>query len=256
MAGVKFLSENHFDNATLSLTTGTANAQFPLANLQNDSPSVKFRSTGVTAVVEIDLLTARDIDVVAIAGDPVGTLGVSTATFKTSATTDFTLSPVNTIDLSSEEGIGYKFITEVNHRYVELTLTAASFVELGKVFVGKAIDISNNGLAIGSFAYGRVDRSRIRQNRYGQKFIDALNKQKRIGGTIEYANQAEQSTLDDMFIRHGQSLPLWMIVDENAAAITEGDFKLTIYGYLEQDPSWSASGGQTYNASIDIRQAI
>jgi hypothetical protein len=36
MSGVNFLSENLIDNATLSLTTGTENSQFPLSSKRNN----------------------------------------------------------------------------------------------------------------------------------------------------------------------------------------------------------------------------
>jgi hypothetical protein len=257
MAGIKFLSENLFDTATLSLTTGTANAQFPLNNLKNDAPSVKFRSTGNTAVVEIDLLQTRDIDTIAIAGDPTESIGVTAATVRTSVTTDFTGSSVDAIDISSVENIGFVSITEVSHRYVEITFTGnGSYVDLGKIFIGKAISITQNNISISSFAYNRRDKSRIRENRYGQKFIDNLPNVKSLGGSIEHTTLTEQEELDDMFLRHGTNLPLWMLIDETSSGLNEGKFKLTVYGYMNEYPRWSASGGQLYSTSLTVTQAV
>lgn len=257
MSGISFLSENHFDIATLSLTTGTENAQFPLVNLKNDSPSVKFRGVGNTAVILIDLLTTRDIDYVAICADPNESFLISSASFKTSLTTDFSLSPVNNITLSFEQGIGYKQITEVTHRYVQLTITGTGgFTELGKVFVGKAINIPQNSLSISSFKYGYEDRSVIKSNRYGQKFIDKLNSVKILGGDIEYCTKSEQEIIDDMLIYHGQNKPIWMLVDEANEAMNSGEYKLTIYGYIENEIMWSANGGQIYSTGVNIKQAI
>lgn len=257
MSGITFLSDNLFDNATISLTTGTENAQFPLVNLQNDSPSVKFRGIGNTTVILIDLLTTQDITYVAVAADPANSFLITSATFKTSVTTDFSLSTMYTVDLSNDQGIGFKTIPEVNHRYVQLTLTGTGgFTELGKVFIGEAINIPQNSLSISSFAYGYADRSIIKENRYGQKFIDLINTVKSISGDIEFCTKDEQETIDNMLLDHGQSHPLWIIVDENSEAFNEGNFKLTMYGYMENDISWSASGGQLYNTTINMKQAI
>lgn len=257
MSGITFLSNNLFDNATLSLTTGMENAQFPLSNLKNDSPSVKFRSLGSTAVILIDLLTTQDIEYVGIASDPADLFLITSASFKTSTTTDFSLSPSHSIPISNEHSIGYKQITIVNHRYVELTLVGSGgFAELGKVFIGESINIPQNSLSISSFSYGYKDKSVIKRNKYDQRFIDKLNTVKTLGGDIEFCTKDEQEAIDDMLIRHGQALPLWMIVDQEEEAMNAGQFKLAIYGYMDTDIQWSASGGQLYSTTIDIGQAI
>jgi hypothetical protein len=257
MSGITFLSNNLFDNATLSLTTGSENAQFPLSNLKNDSPSVKFRSVGSTAVILIDLLTTQDIEYVGIASDPADLFLITSASFKTSTTTDFSSSPSYSISISNEHSLGYRQITTVNHRYVELTLVGSGgFTELGKVFVGEGINIPQNSLSISSFSYGYKDMSEIKKNKYAQRFINKLNTVKTLGGDIEFCTKEEQELIDDMLIRHGKNLPFWMIVDPNEDAMNAGNFKLAIYGYMESDIKWSSSGGQLYSTGIDMDQAI
>lgn len=257
MAGIYFLSENHVLTADLSITTGAANAQFPLSNIKNDSPSIKFRSTGNTVVIELDLLQTRTLNAVALMGDPVGTFYLTNATLKTSTTTDFTLSTPVVLDISADHNIGYSLFGSVSHRYAELTLTGTgSFAELGTLFLGQAINIAQNSLSIGSFKYGYKDKSVIAMNRYGQRFIDQLNLVKMLGGGLDYCTKAEQEELDDMFIRHGESVPLWMIVDPNNDGMNEGQYKLSIYGYLTEVPMWSAHGGQHYSAEINIEEAV
>jgi hypothetical protein len=257
MSGITFLSENYTDSAEYSITTGTENAQFPLENLRNDSPSVKFRGVGSVAVIVFDLLQTRDIDYIAVAADPLESFLVNTITAKTSVTTDFSSSPVYPIAISMGQTIGYGTFTEVTHRYVELTITGSGgFTELGKVFVGKGLNLPLNSVSIDSFKYQYDDKATIRQNKYGQKFIDKTNQTKVLGGEIQYCTKEEQETLDDMAIRHGESYPLWMILDPNNEAMNEGEFKLMIYGYNEGTISWSASGGQLYSISVQIKQAI
>jgi len=257
MAGINFLSENYMDLGLLSITTGTANSQFPLSNLQIDTTTKKFRSTGDTVVIEVDLGQTRDIDALAVVGDTTGTFDITAMTVKTSVTTDFSLSPVNTIDLSAEFGIGFEFITEVSHRYVEITLTGnGSFAEISNVFVGKRVNLIQNSLSIDSFSYRHDDLSKIKRSDFGQKFIDEFPFQKKINGTIKHCTPDEQDSLDDIFLRHGRHKPLWMIVDENSAAMTDGKFKLSLYGYLEKMPTWRAVGGQLYNAPLEVRQVV
>ncbi len=257
MSGINFLSDNLVNDADLTITTGSENAQFPLDNIQNVSTAKKFRSTGNTVVIELDLQQTRDIDTIAIVGDATDQLGVTAVSVKTSVTTDFSLSTPIPITISSEHNIGYEFITEVTHRFVEVTFTGTgSFAEVSNMFIGKRINLIQNNFSINSFRYGYDDNSRVRQNRYGQSFIDELPLRKNLSGTMEFATKNEQETLDDMFIRHGRHEPLWIIVDNASAGMNEGQFKLAMYSYLNRVPEWASTGGQTWNANIDARQVV
>ena len=257
MAGINFLSENFFKTGTKTLTTGTANSQFPLVNIDNDSPSVKFRSDGNSVVIEIDLLQTREIDTLCVVGDSTEEFGMTAVSFKTAATTDFSGSTQHDLTMYPAQNMGIAYITSESNRFLEITFTGqGSYVEVGHVFAGKRINLTQNNLSIGSFSYGYRDLSKVRTNDYGQRFINELPLVKTLGGTLEYCILSEQETLDDMFIKHGKHEPLWMIVDMDGDAINGGASKLTIYGYLEAIPQWSASGGKTYNASLTVQEAV
>lgn len=255
--GITFLSENLVENADLSITTGAANAQYPLDNLKNDSTTLKFRSTGNAVVIEMDLLQTREIDTIALVGDATETLQITAVSVKTSVTNDFSLSTPQSVTLSSEFNIGYAFIPTVNHRYVEVTFTGTgSYAEVSNIFVGKRIYLEYQNLSVDSFTYRHEDDSQIKYSDFGQRFIDSYPLKKRLAGTIQYLTKDEQEVLDNMFLYHGRSRPLWIIVDPNSAGMNDGRHKLAMYGYLEKMPSFSAVGGQLYNTSVEINQAI
>lgn len=254
--GISFLSDNLVDSAVIELTTGTANAQFPLANMKIEAAAKKFRSLENDVVIRFDLQETRTIDAIALHGDTNGTLGLTSASVRTSLTTDFSSSTVTSVPLSAEHLMGYVYLESVDHRYVELTLSGTGvFAEVSNIFIGERIELLQQNLSIGSFEYGQIDQSKVAKNDYGQKFIDKRNKIKTLGGNLEFCIKSEQKELDDMFIKHGKSQPLWMIVDKDGAGMIDGEYKLTIYGYMGTRPKWSASGGQTYNCSVDIEQA-
>lgn len=257
MSGINFLSDNYYYQGTKSITTGTANAQFPLTNLDNVSPSVKFRSTGNSVVLEIDLLQVRDIDTVAVIGDPTDTFGMTSVSYKTSVTNDFSLSTVNNLTMWSQYNMGYSYINSVSHRFVEITFTGqGSYVEVGHIFIGKRISLTQNNISLESFNYGYEDQSQVRSNRYGQKFIDELPMIKTLSGSIEFCTKDEQETLDNMFIEHGKHQPLWIIIDKDGVGMNDGEAKLTLYGYLDSMPVWSANGGQHYSTSLKVEEVI
>lgn len=254
--GVTFLSENFVDVASLSLTTGTENAQFPLTNIQNAANAIKFRSQENSVVIVFDLQQTRAIDTFAIHGDTNGTLGLTTASIKTSLTTDFSGAVAIPITLSADNLMGYEYFTEVSHRYVELTLTGTgSYAEVSTVFIGKRIEITQNNLSIDSFRYGYRDNATTSNNKYDQLFVDKRNSTKFVAGTIEFCTKAEQQTLDEIFQRHQRSEPLWIIVDKEGAGMNDGQWKLTVYGYLQDVPLWSAAGGQHYSTNVRVNQA-
>lgn len=257
MTGIRLVYDNYVKQADLEQTEGGANEQFPLANLQNASPSIKWRSDGNTAKVVFDLKQTRNIDSVIIIGDPVGTFGVTAASVKFSTTTDFSSADPVTINLSSDQSLGYAFFDETSRRYVELTLTGTgSYAEVGAIMIGARLDIPQNNLSIDSFSYGHEDLSRVQYNRYGQAFIDRLPQIKSIGGTLEFATKAEQSLLDDTLLFSGTGRPIFMMVDINGEAMEDGEFKLAIYGYVQAAPVWSAAGGQHYSTTLNVRQAV
>lgn len=256
MAGIAFLSENFVDSSNLSLSTGTENAQFPLDNIKNDANAVKFRSQENSIVIVFDMQQTRAIDSFAIHGDTNGTLGLTTASIKTSLTTDFSGATAIPIALSAENLIGYEYFTEVSHRYVELTLTGTgSYAEVSTVFIGKRIELEQMNLSIDSFRYGYRDNSTTSNNRYDQMFVDKRNSTKFVSGAMEYCTKSEQETLDEMFRRHQRSEPLWMIVDKDSLGMNDAQYKLTVYGYLQDVPLWTANGGFHYSANIRVNQA-
>lgn len=254
--GISFLSNNLVDGSNFELTTGSENSQFPLTNLNNDSPSYKFRSQENSVVIRFDLQQTRTIDTVALHGDTNSALGMTTASVKFSLTTDFSSSIAQNIPLSAEYIMGYEYVEEIDARFVELTLTGTgSFCELSNIFIGERLNLMQQNISISSFSYGYTDNSVVVSNVYGQRFIDTVNKLKELGGNLEFCIKSEQDDLDNLFLRHGKTNPLWVIIDKDGNSMIDAEYKLTMYGYLKDMPTWKASGGQTYNTVIKMVQA-
>jgi hypothetical protein len=255
--GIIFLSDNLASQSNISLTTGSENSQFPLNNIKNEATAVKFRSQENDVVIVFDLQQTRTIDTIALHGDTNDTLGLTTASFKTSLTTDFSGSTATNIPLSAADIMGYVLLdASVSHRYVELTLSGTgSYVELSNIFIGEKIEIEQNNLSIESFRYGYRDNSTTSNNDYDQLFINKRNNTKFVSGALQFCTKSEQETLDNMFIKHQRSESIWMIVDKESAGINDGKYKLTVYGYFQDVPLWSASGGQHYSCNVRVNQA-
>lgn len=258
MSGVTFLVDNLVDNGTYSLTAGVENLQFPLENIRNDFTTKKFRSVGNTATIVIDTLQIRTIDSFAIKGDSTDVLGVTTVSVRYSLTTDFSGSPVVAVDLSAEYNLGYKLLASgVSARYVEFSLTGnGSYAEIGKLFVGEKEELQFNSLSIQSFSYRFDDRSDVRTNDYGQRFVNLRNKRKVLRGSIENMDKTEQETMDGIYQDRRRVKPFWIILDPDSLAMTNGNYKLTMYSYFNKMPTFRAVGGQHYNADMDMVEGV
>lgn len=257
MSVFTIMYDNLVNTSTMDITTGAENAQFPLNNILNESPSLKFRSTGNSVVIEFDFSQTREIDTAIIVGDKTTGLDLTSAYLKTSTTTDFSSSTQNDFVLDSENNIGIVYLTSVSHRYAQLTVQGnGSYCQISNLFIGKRNELSENGLSTTSFRYSYQDRSRISENKYGQKFIDVLNLQKKISGSIEYVNSSEFNVLEEIFLAVGVTQPVWVILDKDSVAMTDGFGKLSIYGYFDKYPEWNARGGILYSTSMTIEEAI
>jgi len=257
MSGINFLATNYVDDSDLSITTGSENAQFPLNNLKNDFTTKKFRSTGNDVVIVIDFKQFLPVTTMALVGDATGNMGVSAASVKFSLTTDFSLSTAHSINLSAEFNIGWSFITEETARYAEVTLSGTgSYNEVGKIYLGQRINLPNQSISIDTFNYRNVDRSTVRRNLQGQKFIDVRNFLKRITGTIKFCTKDEHETLDDLYLSHGRTKPIWLIMDEASSAMNDGAYRLSMYCYFTEAFQWTANGGQTYSSGVRMEQVV
>lgn len=255
---LSFLINNYLDEANLSLSSGTVNAQFPLSNLKNSATVKKFRTTTNTCKVVIDLQQTRDIDAVAVHGDSTQSLGVTSVGVKFSLNTDFSGYTQFTIPLDADSGMGFVLLpSSQSYRYIELEMSGnGSFVELSNVYVGKRQTLEINSFDTNSFEFYFKDNSSVSQNDYGQKFINVRNKVKCLGGDINTCTKAEQNQIDKVFQYHRITKPLWVIVDDAENFMIDGKYKLSIYGYLTNLPKWQPVGGPHWNTSLEFEQVV
>lgn len=250
------MNDNLFLNASLSMITGTENAQYPLTNLKHDFTTKTFRSNENSIEILVDLQTTQDVDSFAITGSSLTGLGITSLSIYGSATTDFTGSTEIVINLSAEHNFGYNLFTTQSFRYwkIEAT-TAGSYVELSNLFLGERTQLTNNGIDLTSFTYQTNDNNSITTNNYGQRFIDTYNKIKAISGTIRYANKAEFETLDNIWLHNGTSIPLWVMADPDNCLATDAEFRMSGFFYFTSDIQFKASGPGLLDLNLNLSEA-
>lgn len=255
MSKLTFLSDNLIDNCSLSLATGTANAQFPLANIKKTYTTKVFRSIENTVSIIIDLQSTFPVDSIAMVGD--NTLGFNTATLKGSGSLDFSGSTVHTLDLSHQYNFGFKQFTSESHRYWLLTLTGSSYCEVSNIFLGSKTELPNNDIETTSFEWGDDPNVSIQENKYGQLFINEYNVQQILDGSIKLVNPTEYAILDTIFKRHGKTKPLWFILDPNGIGpIADSEFIFSGYFNFKSNFKWKTITTGYYSISMSLKEVI
>lgn len=255
MSQLTFLSENFVNDASLSVITGTEDAQFPVDNIKDIRTTKVFRSTDNTVEIQVDLLVTQAIDSFAIVGNSAEGLGFTALTIYGSASTDFSLSTPIVIDLNAENNIGFKLFDEVPFRFWKLEFTGTgSYTEVSNIFLGKKEQFTENSFSINSFRYSNDDISRVRKNSFNQPFVDRRARIKNINGRLLHMNADEYDIVNEIIVRHGTTEPIWIITDPEGCSATDAEFVFSMYALIRKIPNISSSGFGLYNASFTLEQ--
>jgi hypothetical protein len=184
---------NRIDSATLS--GGSWNASYPLANLKTRYLSQKARSTNAQAtssIVNIDLTTARSIGLVAIVAHNMS--ASATVRIQGSSAADQSVSLYDSTAQTIYSGTDYaKSFANVSTRYWRISIAdtgnTAGYIEFGRVFIGTAFKPSNTidwspSLAVES-ATG------ITASLGGTEYFDARPNKRIWGGQFSWLSDAE-----------------------------------------------------------------
>lgn len=254
MANCIFLAENLVDTATLSIVSGTADAQYPVTNIAHDFSTKVFRSTGTSCSILIDTLAVNAVDYIAIRGSQIDGLGFTTATIEGSATTTFSGTPVS-IDISAANNFAFKSLTSSSLRYWKLVLTGSSYVEVSNIYLGLKTQMSDNNINLG-WSYKQLTNNKVSTNNFGQRFIDTYGFTKTIQGDIKYANATEFDQLNNIQLSNGENKPIWFLLDStNAMSVTDSKYLFSGMFYMS-DLTWKSVAPSLFDVNVTLTEAM
>lgn len=251
MANQYFLYNNLIKTA--ALTPSTVSAQYPVANLVDDRRTKVYRSTTNSDNIEIDLGSAQDINAFSIVHNGTA-FGVSTVTLELNSTNVWTSPAVSqVITLDTTHGFGYHiFNIDQNYRYARIVLTSSlAYCEVSKIFLGKYASIGELTFEY-PIKYKQNNNSSVTKNRLGQRFIDLINTQKEISGSISTMTKEEVAPLLSMLDFTSFTLPIWIIFPEGN--ITTDNDRINGYYYLKDDPTLSFVIGNYWNTELNFEE--
>jgi hypothetical protein len=205
-----------------NLSTSSQSPTMPIANLQNPHIAVKWRSTVNDAYFIVDLLSAQSIDTILVRGIEasvsatirvrvsladssvaVGELADSTALADGSAYFD--------LDYGA---LVYTLAAPVTARYVRVDITdsAASYVEAGRLFVGLRTTFTYN--YNWGWSLGYTDRSIKIKSRGGQTLVLPDNSFRTITVDFGWVSSAQRYGIVETVDRiNGQNTDILLITD-------------------------------------------
>lgn len=245
-----FLAENLVKVAEISTTS--ENAQYPLANLRDDRRTKTFRSTSNDTTLIFDFQTMQDINTLAFVDSTLEGLGFTSCTLELNNSTSWVSPPVSVpVSIDTLNGFAYAYFDTVqSYRYARLTFKgSAGYVEVAKLFIGKAAQLGNL-----SFNYPLNltfnDNATVSTNRLGQRFIDEINTQREISGSISTLTKEEFQPLLEVLNYASYTRPVWLIFPEGT--ITVDNDQLNGYYYLKDNPRLVLSEGNYWSVSLNF----
>lgn len=257
MSNLTIGATNAVDSATFSYLVGSENSQFPLTNISKVFTTKSSRSNEANVTIQIDLGSAQSVDTVMMVGNNLTGLGIDSATVEFSLSTIFPGTNIETIDLSADHNVGFKFLgTTGSFRYAKLTLTGTSYCEVSNIYIGERTTIATN-LDTQSFKHEVKHNQKVKRNDYGQEFIDKYNSTNSITGQLKLLSPEEFEDLQYLYTSAGTD-PVWVIVDSEGVLSSDGSSKYLFSGYYRMGPkmSYSTPAYRLFDTSVSFREVI
>lgn len=227
------------EDATV-VTASSADTNFPVSNIQHPFRSKRWRSTGVTSEwVKFDMVTSEDIDSVVILWpkeDGIRLSETATVTIQANATNVWTSPAVSQVLTINNDYVmaSHYFTTDQSYRYWRVVIADAGnpngFLELGVVWLGKGLDISN---AQNGFKFELQDRSKTVSTDFGHVYVDEYPLISAVEFSYQYLDYASIQILENAYRLNGNRDPVMVLLDAEEDVFDKDHF--AVYGKFKSN---------------------
>jgi len=242
-------------NQALSLTPSTENLQFPATNLLDDRRTKVFRSTTNSDSIIVDFQETSEIDSIFAVDNQLDGFGISTLDVDFNATSDFSSPPVSiSVPIDTKHGVALKEFTQVEYRFARIRLTSTlGYCELSKIFIGKKLVIPDERCINFGWTYDDQELSKVQENRYGQKFIDIISRQRRFNFRFSLLDKDQIEAIFDVYDRAGKTKPFFIAIGDTSMATEPNRFASMVY--LNTVPQITNDFFNRYSLSFSVEEA-
>ena len=273
-SNIYFLAENLIDSADTSSATSTASG-FSLSNVQLDTKSKVWRSTGTTAqVLDFEWTETQTISAVALAftnlsvgstvqieiftnaGDPspVYDSGQLDITFAYDPPTGFDSIGLASFAFGGGTYFSHLFETQTG-KEINITVTSPGnpdgYIEVSRVVCGLAYT-PEIGASFGA-QVGYQDSSTIATTDSGDTVVHRGSVKKSLSFNLETLNPVDKYGLSNVIKNRASSSPVFVSMFENSENPEERQ-SFMIYGLFDQSPATAISRHNIYNAGVSIKE--
>lgn len=250
-----FYNYNLVNQENTAITPSADNVYFPASNLKDERRTKVFRVDQSSVNVVFDFTTIEDVDSILLVPHTKNGWGFTSVLVEANATSNFAspaFSTTITTEIDQEQEIAIKSFATQSYRFWRLTFIGTTFVEVSKVFIGKALDMGRGPSLNWSFI--EQDKSQLIENKYGQVFIDKYPKQKSINVAYEYLDKDELDTLFEVLDYNSIHKPLFARF--SCPDILNNVNRFAGYFYLAQSPEISNPSYALYSTSFTLRESM
>jgi len=241
---MRLMVENFAASPATTITSSSENPRFPVSNLKNPLRSVRTRSVNTSDLaIVFDLATTEEIDSVVLywpKEDGIRLSGSATVKIQANATNSWSSPAVDqTLTVDNRYMVAsHFFTTDQSYRFWRVVISDSGnpygYLELGKVWLGKGIDIPS---AQNGFKSTLIDRSKVTRTDFGHDYVDVYPKQRRIEFSYLNMDYSDIETLETAFDRNGIETPVMLVLDPSSSVFNKNHF--LIYGKFS--PSFGLS---------------
>lgn len=247
-----FYTGNLIDNATF--TASTENLNFPPSNLKDPRRTKVFRTLSNADTLILDFQETSEIDSIFIVDEPRNGFGISTLSFDLNATSNFT-SPAysDSLTYSTVHGVGFKSFTQQDYRFCRLSLTSTlGYCELSKIFIGKELNLGKGPNF--NWTYQDKDLSIIKENRYGQRFVDVITRQKQFSISLSLLNKDQLDKIFKLYDENSTTKPFFVSI--GCVNMINDPNRFSGMVYLNSIPTITNTSFGRYSLSMTIEEAL
>ena len=247
-----FYTGNLIDNATF--TASTENLSFPPSNLKDPRRTKVFRTLTNSDTLILDFQETSEIDSIFIVDEPRNGFGISTLSFDLNATSNFT-SPAysDSLTYSTIHGVGFKSFTQQDYRFCRLSLTSTlGYCELSKIFIGKELNLGKGPNF--NWTYQDKDLSIVKENRYGQRFVDIITRQKQVNMAFSLLNKDQLDKIFQIYDEKSTTKPFFFSVGCSTMINDPNRFAGMVY--LNSVPVITNTSFGRYSLSMTLEEAM
>lgn len=256
---LNFYYYNLAQQSATVLAASETNAFFPVNNIKDARRTKVYRSNTGACNVVFDFITIEEVDSIVLIPHTILGFGINTPiTVEANATNTWGSPAFSTTITSSELDTAHEIAIKnispsQSYRFWRLSFTGTGFCEVGKVFFGLKHILGQGRSVDYGWSYQDSSNSIITLNRYGQRFVDEFNRQKKFSFTLSNLSKTEVDDFFEIYDYNGITRPFF--IQLGCDTIINNTNRFAGYVYFDDIPAVINTFHARYTIQLSLSEA-